>query len=158
MPERKGVNMRLSKKGFNNVLIFGILLITFFFNFSQRLQAPLHTEQKTVLSPAFTILEIKTPDYVLTRIGREWQRKPSMGLSKETLKQVVSHWQTIPLTLLTAPEVTPSDYIFYFYVAEQTQPILVKLYQLANNQYALQINETEYLSLPSDKLPLFLGR
>ena len=130
--------MRLSKKGFNNVLIFGILLITFFFNFNQRLQAPLDTDQKTVLSPAFTILEIQTPDYVLTRVGREWQRKP--------------------LTVLTAPDVSPSEYVFRFYVAEQAQPILVQLHQLANNQYALQINETEYLSLPSDKLPLFLGR
>jgi len=150
--------MRLSKKGFNNVLIFGILLITFFFNFNQRLQAPLDTDQKTVLSPAFTILEIQTPDYVLTRVGREWQRKPSMGISSDTLKQVVNHWQTIPLTVLTAPDVSPSEYVFRFYVAEQAQPILVQLHQLANNQYALQINETEYLSLPSDKLPLFLGR
>jgi len=150
--------MRLSKKGFNNVLIFGILLITFFFNFNQRLQAPLDSDQKTVLSPAFTILEIQTPDYVLTRVGREWQRKPSMGIASDTLKQIVNHWQTIPLTVLTAPEVSPSEYVFRFYVAEQAQPILVTLHQLANNQYALQINETEYLSLPSDKLPLFLGR
>lgn len=150
--------MRLSKKGFNNLLIFGILLITFIFNFNQRLREPQQTDQSTVIPKAFTILEIRTPDYTLTRIGRNWQRKPSMGISSNKLQQVVNNWQTIPLDSLTEQNHPPSDFVLTFFVAEQEEAITVQLHQLQNNQYILQVDEKLYLSLPTDKLSLFLGR
>ena len=150
--------MRLSKKGFNNLLIFGILLITFIFNFNQRLREPQQTDQSTAIPKAFTILEIRTPDYMLTRVGRNWQRKPSMGISSDKLQQVVNNWQTIPLDSLTEQNLPPSDFVLTFFVAEQEEPIMVQLHQQSNNQYILQVNEKIYLSLPAEKLSLFLGR
>jgi len=150
--------MRLSKKGFNNLLIFGILLITFIFNFNQRLREPQQTDQSTAIPKAFTILEIRTPDYMLTRVGRNWQRKPSMGISSDKLQQVVNNWQTIPLDSLTEQNLPPSDFVLTFFVAEQEEPIMVQLHQQPNNQYILQVNEKLYLSLPAEKLSLFLGR
>jgi len=150
--------MQLSKKGFNNILIFGILLITFIFNFSQGLREPQQTDQSTVIPKAFTILEIQTPDYSLTRVGRNWQRKPSLGISSVQLQQVVNNWQTIPLESLTEQNLPPSDFVLTFFVAEQEEPIIVQLHQLQNDQYILQIDENLYLSLPANKLPLFLGR
>ena len=150
--------MRLSKKGFNNLLIFGILLITFIFNFNQRLHEPQQTNQSTVIPKELTILEIQTPDYSLTRIGRNWQRKPSMGISSNKLQQVVSNWQTIPLDRLTEQSFPLSDFVLTFFIAEQQDPIIVQLHQLQNDHYVLQVNEKLYLSLPADKLTLFLGR
>ena len=150
--------MRLSKKGFNNLLIFGILLITFIFNFSQRLREPHETKQSTVIPKEFTILEIQTPDYTLTRVGRNWQRKPSMGISSDKLQQVVNNWQTVPLDTLTEQSFPLSDFILRFFIAEQKDPIIVQLHQLQNDHYVLQVNEKLYLSLPSNQLSLFLGR
>ncbi|TEW45486.1 hypothetical protein [Psychromonas algicola] len=150
--------MRLSKKGFNNLLIFGILLITFIFNFSQRLREPHETKQSTVIPKEFTILEIQTPDYTLTRVGRNWQRKPSMGISSDKLQQVVNNWQTVPLDTLTEQSFLLSDFILRFFIAEQKDPIIVQLHQLQNDHYVLQVNEKLYLSLPSNQLSLFLGR
>jgi len=150
--------MRLSKKGFNNLLIFGILLITFIFNFNQRLREPHETKQSTVIPKEFTILEIQTPDYTLTRVGRNWQRKPSMGISSDKLQQVVNNWQTVPLDTLTEQNFPLSDFILRFFIAEQKDPIIVQLHQLQNDHYVLQVNEKLYLSLPSNQLSLFLGR
>jgi len=152
------MQMRLSKKGFNNLLIFGILLIIFIFNFKQLLQEPHKTKQSTVIPKAFTILEIQTPDYTLTRVGRNWQRKPSMGISNDTLHQIVNNWQTVALDTLTEQSFPLSDFTLRFFVAEQKEPILIQLHQLQNDHYVLQVNENLYFSLPSNQLSLFLGR
>lgn len=150
--------MRLSKKGWNNVLIFGILLAIFIFNFSQHLRLSTKTSQQSVISAELTIVEIETPDYVLTRVGRNWEGKPNMGFSSETLQHIVDNWQTIPLDTLTEQNLPTSNFILKVFVTEQIQPIIVQLHQQQNDQYILQINEQIFLSLPAEKLTLFLGK
>jgi hypothetical protein len=150
--------MRLSKRGWNNVLIFGVLLVIFIFNFSQNLRLSSSVETQSVIPPDLTILEIQTPDYVITRVGRQWTQQPSVGLSSEDLQQIVNNWQTMPLDVLTEQELTTSTFILRFFIAEQTQPIIVQLHQLQNGQYVLQVNERTFLSLPIEKLTLFLGK
>lgn len=152
------MNMRLSKKGWNNVLIFGVLLIIFIFNFSQELRLSSKPSQRHVISNDLTIVEIETPDYVITRAGRNWQSKPSMGVSSENLQHIVNNWQTIPLEVLTPQNLPTSNFILKFFVTEQIQPIIVQLHQLQDDQYILQINEHTFLSLPTEKLTLFLGK
>jgi len=150
--------MRLSKRGWNNVLIFGVLLVIFIFNFSQNLRLSSSVDTQSVIPPEVTILEIQTPDYVISRVGRQWAQKPSIGLTSEDLQQIVKNWQTMPLEVLTEQELTNSTFILRFFIAEQTQPIIVQLHQLKNEQYILQVNEQTFLSLPIDKLTLFLGK
>lgn len=150
--------MRLSKKGWNNVLIFGILLAIFIFNFSQHLRLSTKTSQQNVISGSLTIVEIETPDYVITRVGRNWKSKPSMGISSEKLEHIVNNWQTMPLDTLTEQNLPTSNFILKFFVAEQVHPIIVQLHQQPNDQYILQINEHIFLSLPTEKLTLFLGK
>jgi len=149
--------MRLSKKGWNNVLIFGVLLILFIFNFSQQSNLFYNKHQKTVISSNFTILEIETPDYTLTRIGRNWQREPNIGVSSKRQQDIVNNWQKTPLDSLTDPKLPTSDFVFKFFVAEQDQPIIVQLHQLQNNHYILQVDDQLFLSLPAEKISLFLG-
>ncbi|WP_413691835.1 hypothetical protein [Psychromonas sp. KJ10-2] len=99
--------MRLSKKGWNNVLIFGVLLIIFIFNFRQQLNFSNTTQQRPVISPDFTIVEIQTPDFVMTRTGREWKREPSINLSNENLQSIVDNWQALPLDVLNIQSLPP---------------------------------------------------
>jgi len=150
--------MRLSKKGWNNILILGILLIIFIFNFSHQLGDSSNIEQSSVISPELTIVEIQTPDYVLKRTGRHWQSEPNIGLSSKQLQQLVNNWQKEPLATLKEPDIATSNFIFTFFVIEQSQPIIVQLHQQPDDQYVLQINEQTFLSVPAEKLTLFLGR
>lgn len=150
--------MRLSKRGWNNVLIFGVLLIIFIFNFSQHLRLSSPKSSQSVISPELTILEIQTPDYVMKRVGRNWSQEPSVGLSNENLQDIADNWQTTPLEVFTTQTLPTSNFVFKFFVAEQIQPIIVQLHQLQDEQYVLQINEDTFLSLPLDKLTLFLGK
>lgn len=150
--------MRLSKKGWNNVLIFGVLLVIFIFNFKQPLRLSTKNAQQSVISLELTIVEIETPDYVIKRVGRNWESKPSMGASSEKLERIVNNWQTIPLDTLTEQNLPPSSFILKFFIMDQVQPIIVQLHQQQNDQYILQINEHTFLSLPADKLTLFLGK
>lgn len=149
--------MRLSKRGWNNVLILGILIILFVFNFSQKSNLFYNKHQKTVISSNLTILEIETPDYTLTRVGRNWQREPNLGVSGERLQEIVNNWQKVQLDSLTEQNLPTSNFVFKFFVAEQTQPITVQLHQLQNDHYILQVDSQLFLSLPAEKLSLFLG-
>lgn len=150
--------MHLSKKGWNNVLIFGVLLIIFIFNFSQELRLSSKTSQRHVIANDLTIVEIDTPDYVITRVGRNWQSKPNRGISSTQLQNVVNNWQTVPLDVLTLQSLPTSSFIIKFFVAEQTQPIIVQLHQLQDDQYILQVDEQLFLSLPAKQLTQFLGQ
>ena len=149
--------MRLSKKGWNNVLIFGVLLIIFIFNFRQQLHFSNSTPQRPVISPDLTIVEIQTPDFIMTRTGRKWKREPSINLSNENLQTIVNNWQTLPLAVLDIQSLPSSDFILKFFVIEQQQPIIVQLHQLQDGQYILQVNENTFLTLPIDKLTLLIG-
>ncbi|WP_160064871.1 hypothetical protein [Psychromonas sp. L1A2] len=150
--------MRLSKRGWNNVLIFGVLLIIFIFNFSQQLRLSTVVSQRTVISSDLTIVEIETPDYVITRVGRNWESNPSVGLSSDNLQQIVNNWQAVPLDALTEQDLPTSNFVLKFFVTEQVQPIIVQLHQQQNDQYILQVDENSFLSLPTEKLTSFLGR
>lgn len=149
--------MRLSKKGWNNVLIFSMFTIIFLFNFGHQLPLSSKTEQRSIISDQATIVEIKTPDLRVTRVGRSWKSEPQLGLSELQLSSLVKNWQTLKLETSPAFEITNSQYIMQVYIAEQVQPITVALLQQGEN-YLLQSDANESLLLNAAQLPLLLGR
>lgn len=149
--------MRLSKRGWNNVLIFGVLIIVFLFNFSHKLLLKPKVHQRTLISNELMIVEIKTPDFSIKRIGRSWISEPNLGLSEHQLSLLVQNWQTLPLQTQSAI-INPQDpFIMQVYTANEEQPIIVKLIQQGEN-YLLQTDQQMSLFLSSQELPLFLGR
>jgi hypothetical protein len=149
--------MRLSKRGWNNVLIFGVLIIVFLFNFSHKLLLKPKVHQRTVISSELMVVEIKTPDFAIKRSGRSWISEPNLGLSEHQLSLLVQNWQSLPLQVQAAI-VQPSDaFIMQVYTANNAQPIIVKLIQQGED-YLLQTDEEMSLFLSSEQLPLFLGR
>ena len=149
--------MRLSKRGWNNVLIFGVLIIVFLFNFSHKLLLKPKVHQRTVISSELMVVEIKTPDFAIKRSGRSWISEPNIGLSEHQLSLLVQNWQSLPLQVQAAI-VQPSDaFIMQVYTANNAQPIIVKLIQQGED-YLLQTDEEMSLFLSSEQLPLFLGR
>lgn len=150
--------MRLSKRGWNNVLIFGVLLIIFIFHFSQQLNLSSQNSQRSIIPPALTIVEIITPDYTITRVGRDWKSEPNMGMSSEKLDGIVNNWQNIPLDTLVEQNTPHSDFAIKFFAAEMSQPIVVQMHQQEDDHYIVEIDGQQFLSLPADKLTLFLGK
>ncbi len=149
--------MRLSRKGWNNVLIFGILIIVFLFNFSHKLTISPKVQHRSVISNELTIVEIKTPDFKIKRVGRRWKSEPNMGFSELQLSLLVQNWQTLKLQTQAAIENSTSPYIMQVYIANQEQPIIVQLFQQGDN-YLLQTDSTMSLFLSAEQLPLLLGR
>ncbi|WP_435236098.1 hypothetical protein ACR30L_00470 [Psychromonas sp. PT13] len=149
--------MHLSRKGWNNVLIFSVLLIIFVFNFSQKLTLSPKVHQRSVIPESVTIVEIKTPDYQITRLGRSWQSEPTLGLSEQQLNTVVDNWQHLKLTTQDPVSENAAPYTIQVYIADQDQPIIVQLYQYGEN-YLLQTDSDMSLLLEANQLPLLLGR
>lgn len=149
--------MRLSRRGWNNVLIFSVLLIIFVFNFSQKLTLSPKVHQRSVIPESVTIVEIKTPDYQITRLGRSWQSQPDLGLSKQQLNTLVNNWQNLKLETHDPVNDKISPYTIQVYTADQDQPVIVQLYQYGEH-YLLQTDPTMSLLLNAKQLPLLLGR
>lgn len=149
--------MRLSKKGWNNVLIFGVLIIIFLFNFSQKLMFKEPSSQHTVISKEQIIVEIKTPDFTIKRNGRNWITEPELGLSTQQLTELVSNWQNHPLQSVPAIEKPQHAFVIQIYTIDKPQPIVIQLIQQGDN-YLLQRDENLALLLQGEQLGLFLGR
>ena len=149
--------MRLSRRGWNNVLIFGVLLIIFLFNFSQKLTLSPKVHQRSVIDNELTIVEIKTPDFKISRFGRSWQSQPDLGLSEQQLMLLVNNWQNLKLDTQLPPSNVVAPYTIQVYIADQAQPIIVQLYQHGEN-YLLQTDPSMSLLLSAKQLPLLLGR
>lgn len=149
--------MRLSRKGWNNVLIFAVLLVIFIFNFSHKLTLSPKVQQRSVIDKSLTIVEIKTPDFKITRFGRTWKSEPNLGLSEQQLAQLVHNWQNLELTTQPAISNTIAPYIIQVYTADHAQPIIVQLFQQGEH-YLLQTESSMSLFLSAQQLPLLLGR
>ena len=149
--------MRLSKRGWNNVLIFGVLIIVFLFNFSHKLLLKPKVHQRTLISNEVMIVEIKTPDFTIKRVGRSWVSEPNLGLSEHQLSLLVQNWQNLPLQTQLPIDKPKDPFIMQVYTANQAQPIIVKLLQ-EGDDYRLQTDQEMSLFLSAEQLPLFLGR
>ncbi|WP_022940543.1 hypothetical protein [Psychromonas hadalis] len=149
--------IRLSARGWNNVLIFSVLIVVFLFNFSHKLLLQPKVHQRTLISSEVMIVEIKTPDFSIKRSGRHWISEPGIGLSAHQLSLLVQNWQTLPLQTQGAILEPKDPFIMQVYTANEAQPIIVKLIQQGED-YLLQTDEKMALFLSSAQLPLFLGR
>lgn len=149
--------MRLSPKGWNNVLIFGVLLLIILFNFTRKSHLP-DPSTHSVIPSDLTIVEIETPDYIISRVGRHWKSNANLSVSSEKLADIVNNWKTIHLDSATGPYSTHSAFTIKIFVAEHANPIQVQLYQQSDEQYILQVDGSSLLALPSNKLSLYLGQ
>lgn len=149
--------MRLSRKGWNNVLIFAVLFIVFVFNFSHKLTLSPKVHQRAVIDGDFTIVEIKTPDYRIKRSGRTWQSEPNLGLTEQQLTSLVNNWQGLKLETQPPVDNVKTPYTIQVFTAKHEQPIIVQLYQYETH-YLLQTDPSMSLLLKENQLPLLLGR
>ena len=90
--------IRLSRAGWNNVLIFSSLIMIFLFN-GMHLKM-FSTEDKpaelqTLLPAEQMILTVDFPNLSIERIGRSWRAVPNSEHSAEQLYTVLEQWQQL---------------------------------------------------------------
>lgn len=130
--------VRLSRTGWNNVLIFSSLILIFLFNglhlkiFSKEDKpAQLHT----VLPAEQMVLTIDFPNLSVERIGLSWRTVPKSSYSVERLQEVIEQWLQLQGQSIDAmPEGTGSypDKVVSFWFAGHNQAFVLQIFNLEN--------------------------
>lgn len=156
--------MRLTKRGWNNVLIFATLFMIVLFNSThQKFVEGDNSIEKASLIPADAIIQVIDYSGVkFERIGSNWRTQSAVtGVEELNAEQIVTNWQSLPLErLANSPEISANSY---------SLPVLVQAIGLDSQQIFIihvdvgaglvylhnKVNGNWYLS-SLNELPLFV--
>ncbi len=87
--------VRLSKKGWNNVLIFSMLLMIMIFNgMHKKLGGGESTDTNVLLLPENSlVLTLNIGDIAIERIGQGWRAKPAIDMDMAQLTDLMARWK-----------------------------------------------------------------
>jgi hypothetical protein len=92
--------IRLSRKAWNNVIIFSMLLMILLFNTTNNiLTGSLDDEVEASLLPSGSMLmTLQMPSITLERIGKGWRTSQPSAVSETHMQALVSRWQDSIMT------------------------------------------------------------
>jgi hypothetical protein len=146
--------MRLGRKGWNNVIIFSMLIMIFFLNgwHKQFLSAEKEPTLQAVLPAQSFVLTLSFVDQKIERIGTSWRttaiKKDALvfwSASELQLQELVNLWQGIQLLVVNESVVfNPNAPLFVatFELAGESLPWVYLLYK-GNKQYYLLEKSTQ---------------
>lgn len=158
--------MGLSRKAWNNVVIFSMLLMIFFLNGvhhklnpSNEVSGPQHLlpEQSFVLTLAF-------PGYKIERIGTSWRIDGPWQAKPEQVQALVNAWLAVKLEVadvtLSADKALS---VARFWLAGQELPVSYQLYLDQGQYYLFDKQQQLWLHVPKELaqtlfLPLDIGQ
>lgn len=127
--------IRLSQRGWNNVIIFTTLILILLFNFSSDFlnrNAEDKAEISTLIPSGWVITTIDYGQDKVERIGQGW-RSQSGKLNHEDLTQLVSAWQNAEIELFDSKLNWQSDtQVIEVWFAGQAEPIEYSFLSLAD--------------------------
>jgi len=147
--------MRLSRVGWNNVIIFSVMIIIIFLNFTnnklfRRNSEGAYTQDVAIFKDHAVILTLTINQQIkIERIGQTWRMTP-IKMKEQALEQMMLSWQqatgnteTLKYDLTKQKVITVSAVI-----AGDKEPQLLSLYP-TQDQLLLYNHQTEqWLSLP----------
>jgi len=151
--------MRLGRKGWNNVIIFSMLIMIFFLNgwHKQFLGGEDKPALQSVLPEQSFVLTLKFVDQKIERIGTSWRTTPLQKdapliwqATEQQLKDLVSYWQNAQLMDVNESVVfNPNSplYVATFELAGESLPWVYLLYKGAGQYYLLEKNSQRILAL-----------
>ena len=154
--------MQLSRRGWNNVLIFAVLAMMMIFQYSgNRLsQNDGATRYQSALPAGAVILSMHFDNVLIRRIGSQLQAQPTLALSQSQLQQIIQAWEGATFKPLPSDvQVTNLAYgiNIVFELANLAEPVTLILYQLEDG-YLLQNWQQQLLQLDASELQVLLPR
>jgi len=90
--------LRLTRQGWNNIIIYGVLALFFLFYIAPNHLAMLRSKElQQVIAPGQRLLELHFPRAVLKQAGPVWRANPALPLDAEVAAQAVAAWQQLQL-------------------------------------------------------------
>lgn len=154
--------MQLSRRGWNNVIIFAVLAMMLIFQYSgnmlnQDSKAPLY---QPALPANAVVLSMQLDNIQIRRVGSELEIKPAMGLTQPQLQQIIKAWESA--TFKSLPEDIVVTNLAYgvnisFELANLSEPVTLILYQVEGG-YLLQNWQQQLLQIDEAELQVLLPR
>ena len=155
--------MQLSRKAWNNVLIFSMLLMIFFFNgLHKKLNSvPEQPSIQTVLPAQSFILALSFPEHKIERIGTAWRSQPLIespasnewSANQENIVKLINDWQRVELSV---SDVSPAKLaqpitVATLWLAGEQLPWLYQLYSAPQGYYLLDKSTQRVFLIDADK-------
>ncbi|SIR14518.1 hypothetical protein SAMN05880558_10971 [Aeromonas sp. RU39B] len=146
---------RLSRRGWNNVIIVGVLLaITLLHRMEQMQEVNSAQRARTLLPADAVVLTWQGPSWQIERIGQSWRSVPDLGLDGAALDGRLHQWSQWLLPPTTALRGVPI--VLKVWVAGQAEPIEIGLYQ-DNGHYAALLPPDRWLTLSAEQYRALLS-
>lgn len=153
--------MTLSRRGWNNVIIFVVLAMMMIFQYSgKKLNENKTPSYQTALPANAVILAMQLENMNIRRVGAELEMTPKSHLSQAQLAKIVKTWETA--TFKSLPSDIQVENLAYginisFTLANLAEPVVVILYQI-DNGYLIQNWQNQLLQLDESELQVLLPR
>ncbi|ESP95365.1 hypothetical protein [Pseudoalteromonas luteoviolacea] len=153
--------MGLSRKAWNNVVIFSMLIMIFFLNGLHHKLNPQQAEltRVMVLPEQSFVLAMAYPGVKIERIGTTWRIDnklvdgTSSSYSAQDLVQIVQMWQNLELQAVEKQKVNPESAISVatFWLAGEELPLSYQLYRGSDTYLLFAQRQQHWLELSADQ-------
>ncbi len=149
--------MRLSRTGWNNVIIFSVMSIIIFLNFTndklfRRDKSGSYTQDITIFGDHAVILSLTINDHItIARRGKNWQITPLIThINSQALTQMMQSWQRVTGTTATLKyDLSKQKAIkATVLIAGAEQPYQLSLFPIQDQLLLLNQKTAQWFSLP----------
>ena len=136
---------KLSRKGWNNVIIVGVLIVITLLHRLEQVQQENSAQRPRTLLPAdAVVLTWQGPSWQIERIGQGWRSGPDLGLDSAQLAARIDAWQG--WLLPPGEAVRGAPVTLKIWIAGQSDPVEVGLYQ-DDGKFGALLPPSTWLSL-----------
>lgn len=97
------LGMTLTKRGWNNVLIYVVLIFMFVFYFLGHKQQSMSEAKYAAPFAQAPIVALEDKHYSLVRLGNDWRQERGDSLTEDQIKHWVAAWQQLEVQESTLP-------------------------------------------------------
>ncbi|WP_158768227.1 hypothetical protein [Paraglaciecola sp. L1A13] len=130
--------IRLTSRGWNNVLIISMLLLIIMFNLTGNIFSDSRPSDKVLedLIPSGEVItSIDMGSTTLERVGRGWRLLPAeQGIDNQVLSEAISHWQSAKLEPIEHDSLTGAK-VVNVWLAGQSAPRRYLFFQMAGDMF-----------------------
>jgi len=123
--------IRMSRKAWNNIIIFAMLLMIFLFNATTNiLNGPDDKPQSIGLLPEHSLLmTLQSNGLEIQRIGTGWRLVPAAGVTQQQVHNIVNNWQVSIMAPIEIPQPKNQPLVVVAWLAGVDQGMVFQLYQ-----------------------------